>query len=256
MTESLRKTVHELEIHLPELKTLGSADGLLHDLYEAAEYSCQLGRWVLEGNTRVNYADCARGQLKFLSELSRAFRSRSAVVQSRYIPIIEAIDRILRSVEKVHSPKDGHLAVLRIIRERFQFLETDYNFSIVDTQPTGVRFSSGAVYLKLGYGITLGCSFGPAAEPQRIFWINDLLFMNGDPRYRTLPEDNLDTETSVEHWFAFLAGVFKQYGHPVLSNEPGIFARLAKAQAERDAEYVREANSKSALEKHGADGTA
>jgi len=44
----------------------------------------------------------------------------------------------------------------------------------------------------------------------------------------------------VENWFKFLAGVFKQYGHDVLSNQPGIFEKLAKAQAKRDPEYTRE----------------
>ena len=247
MTESLRKAVPELETHLPELKRQGRADGLLHDLYEAAEYCCQLGRWVLEGNTRVNYPDRARGQLKFLTELKDALQNRPAAVQSRYTPIIEATERILRFVEKVQPPKDGHLGVLRVIRELFQFLQTEYSFAIIDTQPTGIRFSSGTVYLRLECieSLTLSCSFGPEALPQQVFWINDLLFMNEDPTYRTLPAElSLDTEEKVENWFAFLAGVFKQYGDPVLSNQPGIFSRLAKAQSERDAEYVQEMNRK------------
>jgi hypothetical protein len=41
---------------------------------------------------------------------------------------------------------------------------------------------------------------------------------------------------------AVFAGVFRQYGHDVLTNQPNIFQKLAKAQAERDSEYTREIN--------------
>ena len=52
--------------------------------------------------------------------------------------------------------------------------------------------------------------------------------------------DALNTESDVQNWSKFLAGVFKQYGHDVLSNQPGIFEKLAKAQAQRDQEYTQE----------------
>ncbi len=65
--------------------------------------------------------------------------------------------------------------------------------------------------------------------------------MYGDRRYRTLPEDlGLDTEEDVERWFTFLSGIFRQYGHDVLTNRPGIFEELAKAQEQRGREYTQE----------------
>lgn len=128
-------------------------------------------------------------------------------------------------------------------------MRTEYGFAVTDEQPTGVRFSSGAVYVKLecSNNPSLSCSFGPETRKGTAFWIDDLLFLCGDSRYRTLPQSlKLDTEVDVESWFRFVADVFRQYGHAVLSNQPGVFARLERAQAERDAEYVAAMN-----EKHG-----
>jgi hypothetical protein len=77
------------------------------------------------------------------------------------------------------------------------------------------------------------------------FWIDDLLFIYEDRRYRELPQSLvLDTETDVESWFRLIADVFKHYGREVLSNRPGIFDRLAQAQAQRDAEFVAAMNEK------------
>jgi hypothetical protein len=247
MTESLLKKMSELESRLPELEQLRSSDPFANDLYEAAAYWCGLGRWVLEKNTKVNHPERVRGELELLTKLRQGLQNKPAEDQRCYAPILETAHAILRTVQAVQPPRDGHLGVLRVIREHFQFLQTDYDFSIIDTQPTGLRFSSGAVYLRLEHAKdhTLSCVFGPETEPRESFWIDDLLFMNGDTRYRNLPQElRLDTEEEVENWFAFLADVFKQYGHPVLSDEPGIFTRLAQAQAERDAEYVRDMNRK------------
>jgi hypothetical protein len=252
MSEFLQYAVNELGSQLPELERRRSSDTFANDLYEAAEYWRELGLWVLENNTKVNYPERVRGELKLLAKLWQILQNKPAEEQRLYAPVLETAQEILRRVERVQPPKDGHLSVLRIIREHFHFLQTDYGFSIVDKQPTGVRLSSGAIYLKLQHAKdpTLSCSFGPETDPQQCFWINDLLFMNRDPRYRTLPEElHLETEANTENWFAFLAAVFKQYGHPVLSNEPGIFIRLAQAQAERDAEYVQEMKRKFDAEK-------
>jgi hypothetical protein len=254
MIKALEELIQQTEAHLPELERERFSSGFANDVFESIDYWRNLGRYAMEKNTRVNYPQIARGQLEFLGELQRVLQNRARQEQQKYAPLLATCHRILLLLEQVQPPKDGHLGVWRVIRKHFQFMQTDYKFSIVDMQPTGVRFSSGAVYLKLEciYGLTLSCSFGPETEPRDSFWINDLLYMNGDARYRNLPEElHLDTEEEVENWFTFLADVFKRYGHPVLSNEPSIFSRLTQAQAERDAEYVREMNRNFGVEGKG-----
>ena len=156
------------------------------------------------------------------------------------MPMLEVSWELLNHVETVQPPKDGHLGVLRVLRQYFGFLRTEYGFAVADEQPTGVRFSSGAVYLRLEYSnySRLSCAFGSAARKEAHFWIDDLLFLYRDSRYRTLPQSlKLDTTEDIERWFRFVAEVFRQYGHDLLSDQPGIFDRLEGAQAERDAEY-------------------
>jgi hypothetical protein len=154
---------------------------------------------------------------------------------------------MLKQLETVPLPTDGHLGVLKAIHDHFGFLRNQYHFEIADEQPMGIRFSSGAVYLKLEYSKNppLSCSFGSESEGGKEFGIDDLLFMYGDGRYRELAQSLvLDTETDVEGWFRFIADVFKQYGRDVLSNQPGIFDRLFRAQTRRDAEFVAAMNEK------------
>lgn len=150
---------------------------------------------------------------------------------------------VLKVAEATPLPKDGHLGVLKVVRQSFGFLDSDYGFTVTSKEPTGVRFSSGAVYIELGYGAApyLTCSFGQESQPQKHFWVEDLLYMRGDQRYRALPQKlKLETEEDVKEWFEFLSEVWKQYGPDVLTNRPGIFDRLTQAQAQRDQEYTCE----------------
>ena len=52
----------------------------------------------------------------------------------------------------------------------------------------------------------------------------------------------MNTKKDVEDWFGFVADVFRRNGQGILSNEPGIFQRLKRAQGDRDAEYTSEMN--------------
>jgi hypothetical protein len=154
---------------------------------------------------------------------------------------------MIEQLASIPLPPDGHMGALKAIREHFGFLGTDYGFEITDEQPTGIRFSSGAVSLKLEYSKnpSLSCSFGPESKDGKEFGIDDLLFMYGDRRYRELPQSLvLDKEADVDSWFQFIADVFQQHGSEVLSNRPGIFDRLMQAQTQRDAEFVAAMNER------------
>jgi hypothetical protein len=232
-----------LESYLPELQHERSSSGFANDIFEAVDDLRHLGHLILNGDTRVNYPARVQQERELWKLLNDLLPKRSPEDQKRYAPMFEAAEEILQFAESIQLPKDGHLGILRIIREQFGFLQADYRFAIVKEQPIGIRFSSEAVYLELNWAKhhNSSCSFGPESNPTRAFWLDDLLFMYGDPRYRTLPEElALNTESEVESWFKFVADLLKQYGRDVLSNQPGIFDKLAKAQAERDREYTQE----------------
>jgi hypothetical protein len=166
--------------------------------------------------------------------------------------VLQDAKRLLEAMSKINPPAGGHLGVLTAIKTHFLFVEKEYNFSVKNVNPLGLTFTSSRVHLKLAYAHKpyLSCSFGPEVVPVSDFWVDDLLFMNSDERYKALPENlDLDTEKDVDAWFIFLAEIFKRYGEPVLRGEPGVFARLATAQSERDTELIREAEQKRKLEK-------
>lgn len=246
MGTSLENELSELEAYLPQLEEHRASDAFVNDLYEAAYYWCGLGRWVLQRNTKVNYPERARGERELLSKLKSILAGKPTEAQAKYGPLLRAGEEILQIVGAVEPPKDGHLGFLRIVRECFEFLLVDFDFSVTEEQPTKLRFSSAKVYLELACSCDpwMSCQFGPESSEQEHFWIHDLLYMQGDQRYRTLPEKlAMSTETEVREWFRFIADVFKQYGRDVLSDQPGIFGRLGQAQAQRDAEYAAAMNA-------------
>ncbi|HEY1528418.1 MAG TPA: hypothetical protein VGH51_19505 [Candidatus Angelobacter sp.] len=245
MTQSLQELVSGLESYLPELERQRSSSGFANDVFEAIDDLRHLGHYILEGNTRVDYPVRVGQERELWKTLADLLRKRPAEDQQRYAKIFGEAEQILRFAETIQPSRDGHLGVLRIIRKQFGFLTTDYHFRVAHQKPTGMRFSSGTVYVNLEWAkeYSSSCSFGAESNPTKSFWIDDLLFMHGDERYRTLPEDlALNTERDVENWFKVLADIVKQYGRDVLSNQPGIFEKLAKAQAQRDREYTEEMN--------------
>jgi hypothetical protein len=243
MRAALQDNVNKMQSYLPELERQRSSNGFANDVFEAADDLRHLARRVLDSDTRVNYPVRAREELELWGKLADLLRNRSVEEQQRYATIFDTAQQILRDVQTVEPPKEGHLGILKTIREQFGFLQIDYRFAVGDEQPTGVRFSSDAVYINLGWATThsQSCSFGPESNPKMSFWIDDLLFLYGDQKYRTIPQRlELNTESEVERWFRFIADVFRQYGRDVLTNRRGIFEELAKAQAQRDQEYTQE----------------
>jgi hypothetical protein len=204
----------------------------------------------------VNYPERARGERELLNKLKSILAGKPTAAQVKFGPLLSVGEGILQVVGAVEPPKDGHLGFLRIARECFQFLLADFDFLVAEEQPTELKFSSGKVYLELAYSSDpwMSCRFGPESSRQGHFWIHDLLYMQGDQRYRTLPEKiAMSSETEVREWFRFIADVFKQYGREVLGDQPGIFDRLGQAQAQRDAEYAATMSALHNRESRGPD---
>jgi hypothetical protein len=247
----LREKVRTLDLQLAELEKQRSTDSFANDVYEAVWYCRDLSNWVLENNAKVNFPARAREELRFLRDLRKTLTKKSSEEQERYAPVFETAEEVLNVVETRQPPKDGYLGILRVIRERFGFLQTDYGFVISKEEPIGAQLSSGHVYIQLEWARNYhsSCSFGPEFEPEQSFSIDDLLFMYHDQRYLALPEELLlITESDVDHWFAFVADIFKQYGLDMLCSRPGIFDTLSKAQAQRNQQYIEKMKRRSERE--------
>jgi hypothetical protein len=242
MDAGLQELVDQLDGRLPGFAARRGQDALANDCCEAAWYWRDLGRWVLENNTRVNYPERAKGEFMLLAQLRELLAKRSPQDQDDFRRLLDAGEELLNIVATVQPPKDGHLGFLRIVREQFNFLRLS-GFKTVSEEPTEIRFSSGNIYLELSHSVNpwLSCSFGPDVPNPPSYWIHDLLYLNGDERYRTLPEQlELNSEYATTDWFAFLAECFRKYGRPILNNEEGAVKQIAAAQAKRDGDYVRE----------------
>lgn len=246
--QPLRELVTALESYLPELEHQRFSSGFANDVFEAVDDLRHLAHHILQEDTRIDYPARVRQEQELWNRLEDLLCERPAEDQAQYSKIFREAKQVLRFAEAIRNPEGGHLGVLHVIRQQFRFLETDYGFRVVHEMPIGLRFSSGAVYLQLQWAkkyASSSCWFGTESNPQNSFSIEDLLFMYGDAGYRTLPQElGLNTEDDIQAWFGLLARIFKQYGREVLSNQPGIFDRLGKAQADRDRQYTREMNER------------
>ncbi len=243
MVSSIEECVDSLNAHLPGLESRRTSNGFANDVYEAAWYWRELGNWVLGNNTRVDYPARALEELGLLARLREALPERPPEERRFYESLFAVAEQALLLIRKVNPPSDGHLGVLRIIRTLFGFLETDYGYGISDTHPTGIRYSSGAVYLALEFShrADLSCTFGLERETNQSFSIETLLFLCGDESFRHVSSwQVLDTTRALESWSEFVAGVWRRYGHDVLTNQPGVFERLSRARTMLDEEYDRE----------------
>jgi hypothetical protein len=239
----LRDLVSVVEQLLPELCERQHFDALASDVFEAGDDLLGLGRYLLAGDTRVNYPVRVSQERELWRALRVVLRNRPPEDIARYQRIFDVAEQILSIAQDVRPSIEGHLGFLATARGQFAFLQTDFGFAVVSEEPVRIRFSSGDVYLELSWAknVSSSCSFGRESNPSMSFWIDDLLFLHGDERYRFLPEKLvLDTPNAVEQWFGFLAGIVRDYGQDVWRNRRGIFDELAAAQAAKDREYAQE----------------
>lgn len=232
-----------LESCLPDLKARRTTGPFENDIYEAIDYWCHLGQRALRNDTRVNYPVRAQYESLLLRKLLGTLSARSKQDERQYLPLLERAEEMIRQIEQVPVPPEGHLGVLRTIRNQFAFLFDVYGFKVADEQPSGVRLSSGAVNIEIGWATQSSLSFSLGGDG-RHFWVEDLLFLHGDGRWRSVPQSiDLSTEADVESWFGFLSSVLRDYGKELLDGQPDAFARLAEAQSRRDAEYAAMMNA-------------
>jgi hypothetical protein len=243
MTMSLEDLVSNIESRLAAIEIRDRTAGFAHEAFEVVQHWTYLGRRALANDTLVNFPEAAEVELRNLALLQGEMTQLVPEARQLYAPLLIMAADLLKILESVEPSEGGHLGIVKTIRHEFLFLETSYGFSATNELPTGVRYLSGSVYIRLRYAVKtwMSCRFGPEPEGEHSFIIEDLLFLYRDHRYRSLPEDlALDTESAVKKWFGTLASIFQKYGDQLLTNAPGIFDHLNRAQAERDSEYSQE----------------
>jgi len=227
-----------LQSSVPRLQAERNKGPLQNDAFEAVDDLCHLGHRAVASDTRINYPARAESDLALFRKLRSILCGKSDKDRDRYQALLDLAVEFLSQIAQIPLPADGHLGVLRVIRSHFGFLFEQYGFTACDEQPTGMSLKSGHVFLELEWATASSLSFALTKDNVRHFWLEDLLYLYHDRRYETVPfSRDLRTEGDVESWFEFVAGVLKEYGRDVLTDQPGWWDRLAQAQSKRDAEY-------------------
>jgi hypothetical protein len=210
-------------------------------VYEAAVHWRNLGKRAVEQDTRVNYPRRAQEEKAILVRLLTEVNARTAEDVKEYSDVLSIAEKLLDEVATIPASPEGYLGFLDVVKTAFRFLEEEYRFQILREEPTCVRYSTGQVYVELQYSANpiFSCSFGPDDDREVSFWTDDLLYAYGDERYRIIrKQPPLRNRDEVSVWLSDLADIWRQHGHEVLVNSPGIFERLAIAQEKRDKEYT------------------
>jgi hypothetical protein len=241
---TLEENLAALESRIPELKDRRNAGPLENDIYEAIDDCCHLGRRAIENDTRVNYRARAQSENTHLRTIRAFWVAKDQQGLDQYQLLLSTAHAMIEQIAAIPVATSGHLGVLKTIREHFGWLLEQLGFAIGDEQPTGVRLVSGRVFLELAWATQSSQSFTLARDKAHHFWLEDLLFLHSDSRYRTVPTAlDLKTEEDVEAWFSFVSGVLREYGQDLLTDQPEAWSRLAEAQSKRDAEYVSKMNA-------------
>jgi len=229
-----------LESAVLELKADRDSGPLQNDVYEEIEDVCILGRRAVARDTRVNYPARAESELMLLQKVRASVLTGDENNRERYVTLLNHAEEMVRQIAEVPIPPDGHHGVLRLARSHFDFLVDEFGFTIADQQPTGLVLARGNVVIEVSCATQSSLSFSIRRGDLGDFWIEDLLYLNHDQRFESVPQHlELSDEAAVDVWLQFLSSVLRQYGEQLLRGEPGAFARLAEAQSQRDAEMQR-----------------
>jgi hypothetical protein len=238
---TLEELVEMLDQYAAKLQVVRHQSPASNELFEALDDLRHLARLFAQSDTRIDYPARAREEVERWRSLETDVR-QAGLDGSDYAAARDAVHELLDRFAMTSPPEDGHLGFLRIVRDRFRFLMTEYGFGVASETPASIELSSGDVYVSLACAGDAAGSFhfGPAGDRRTCFWLGDLLFLYGDERYRMFPEElHLATPAEVDRWFSRVAEILKRYGHDVLTNQRDIFRRLADAQRQRDLEYAR-----------------
>ena len=154
-----------------------------------------------------------------------------------YEKVMEIGARIIAAGKEYKPPPDGYLGSATIVRETFDFLQSEFRLMPGQDPETAWDYASAnvCVCLRLANGSSSCCSLGrPSDKCFGDYSLEDLLFMGGKFVSLALPHGHdIATKADVQAWFTTVANVLRDYGSDVLADKPGAFERLAQAAAER-----------------------
>jgi hypothetical protein len=236
----LQNYINNISSQIADLKNRPLLDAFTDDLYDAVSYWLQLSQWLIEDNTKIDYNARASEELLLLEQLENTLSTLPLNEQRQYYALLALSKQVLSTIAQIQMPPNGHMGVLKIIKDRFFFLQNEYGFTISKCTPLGIKYSSGEVYVDIEFAenSSLCCTFGPERNMDQVFWPEDLLYLYKSKEYELFEnEQRLNNVDELERRFDLIAGVLHQYGYEVLRNELGIFERLQRAQNERNVIY-------------------
>ncbi len=215
--------------------------GIVNDLFKAAGNWQDLGQRLLQ---RKSYSLSGRvkQEVEIFDDL-QSYYGCELKENPDYMDIMEAGARVIAAGKEYKPPPDGHLESVKIVRQTFAFLQSEFGL-IPGPEPEEMwDYASDRVCVHLELATEFGswCRITQASNPSSDYYLEDLLFMGGRSVSLALPPGQaITTEADVQAWFTTVADVLRQYGSDVLADRPGAFERLAKAAAERARLYIEE----------------
>jgi hypothetical protein len=95
-----------------------------------------------------------------------------------------------------------------------------------------MRLTCRAVVVETGCATQSSLSFSIPRDNQGEFWVDGLLYLNGDQRYQSVPQAiHLSNEGEGDNWFLFISGALREYGGELFRATPGAFDRLPYTQS-------------------------
>ncbi len=239
--EMISQDVEALIALAAKLEPGRNGSPIVNDVFEAADDWKNLGRILIE-NKGWDISGRVKQEVELFDRLHSFYGARLEQ-NPDYVRVMEAGARIIAAGKRYKPDPDGYLGSMRIVRQTFAFLQSDFGL-MPGPEPDGMwDYASDRVCvgLRLPNQFDSFCWIKQPSNPDRNFALEDLLFMGGRSVSLALPAGQaIATEADVQAWFTTVADVLRQYGSDVLADRPGAFDRLGEAAAERERLYIEE----------------
>ncbi len=217
-------------------------------MFEAADDWHGFGESLLHADPEYNLTGRMDQEIEFYGKLQSHWAD-ALLSNPDYGRIMALGAQLIAEARKRKYHPDGYKGSLRILREAFAFLTTDYGFQPGEGHQGLFNYWSPHLHIELGFprndpsipSKDVGCWLNYLGNPKDRFWPEEILWMAGQPESVLEPPlEPLNTEAAIQAWFTKLADVLRNYAADQLGNKPGAFLRLAAAQAERESHLIAE----------------
>jgi hypothetical protein len=145
------------------------------------------------------------------------------------------------------SPSRARLGFPQAVTAAFNFLVEDYSFRCVKRDHTFVRFESKATFINVYHGrssfelnVEIGELKACEQDSEIAFTIGEILYSVKAPEADNYRPYQVHTTDLINKFVNELADLVKKYAVPALTGDRFFFQEVAKDQADRSNEYLRE----------------